>query len=100
MSVTFQSGQDILCLEIEDEDKKIINWKKKVKNLKNFSYSSFVFAFYTLISPNLQIIFFKLRTRGRFQKSAPILKISKKLDVNSRNGTLIKTQKHNLSFMG
>ena len=35
--------------------KKILNWKK-VKNKFFSSYPSFIFALYTFISPNLQII--------------------------------------------
>ena len=47
----------------EEEDKKI-QLKKKVKNKKNSSCFSFVFAFETFISPNLQLVLEKnLHTR-------------------------------------
>ena len=55
MSVTFESGQDILCLETWEEGKKI-QLKKKVKNKFFSSCHSFIFELYTLISPNLLII--------------------------------------------
>ena len=58
------------------------------------SYLNFVFALYTLISPNVQIILEKKFTYpSRSQRIEPILKISKKLVVNSFHETLVKTQK-------
>ena len=68
--------------------------EKKVKNKKISSCSSFVFAPYNFISPNLQIIFLKKNTYpGRSQRGGPILKIAKKLVVNPRKGTLTETPK-------
>ena len=40
----------------EEEDKEKFELKKKIKNKFFSSYPSFVFALYTLISPNLHVI--------------------------------------------
>ena len=73
---------------------KKISIEKKLKNQFFSSCPSFIFALYTLISLSVQIILKKNFTYpDRSQKVESILRISKKLDVNSRNGTLTKTQK-------
>ena len=56
MSVTFESGQDILFLKLDKEDKNNFQFENKVNNIYFSSYPSFVFSLYTLISPSLQII--------------------------------------------
>ena len=77
----------------EEKDKKIYELEKRSNFFKKSSYSSFVFAPYTLISPNLHIIFFKNTYLGRSQRGALIFKIAKSLAINPRNGTLTETQK-------
>ena len=90
MNVTFEYGEDILCLETCKRRQKLFNLEKN----QIFFFPtcpSFVFA---LISPNLQIILQKKITYpSRSQRVELVLRISKKLDVNSRNETLTKTQK-------
>ena len=73
--------------------KKKINWKKMSKIIFFASYLNFVFALYTLISPNLQKNLKKIFIYPtRFQRVELVLRISKKLAVISFHETLIKTQ--------
>ena len=60
----FDSSCEILCLDLKKKTKKKFNWKK-VKNNFFPSCPRFVFALYTLISPNLQMILKKFTYLGR-----------------------------------
>ena len=78
----------------EEEDKKKFQVENKVKNKVFSSCPNFVFALYTLISPNLQIILKKKNTYlGRSQGGTPILKIAKNMALNPVNGIVTETQK-------
>ena len=59
---------------IKKKTKKDFNWKKK-SNIIFLNCSSFVFALYTLISPNLKIMLNFFLYQGRSQRVEPILKI-------------------------
>ena len=84
------------------------NMKKKTKKnsigkkgqifFKNSSYPSFVFAFYTLVSPSLQIILKKKITYpSRSQRGAPFLKIEK-IGYKLKKWDLDQNSKNHLSF--
>ena len=50
MSVNFESGQDVLCLESWERRQEKIQLEKKVKNEFFSSYPSFVFYIFQLIN--------------------------------------------------
>ena len=91
MSVTFEFGHGILCLETLKIRKKI-QLEKKVKNNFFSSCLSSSFVLYTLIISKSTNNFEKKFTyQGRYQRVDPILTISKKLAIDSFYESLTKT---------
>ena len=61
--------------------------KEEVKDNTFSSCPNFVFALYTLISPNLKIIFKKITNPGETLRDTPCPKITKSLPANSKMGS-------------